>query len=73
MLHREFSRPAVEAAVAEALRSGTIHLQAVQDHLVRQIRGSSPAATFADELTAIRIEQPALQRYDALLKGGVVH
>ena len=73
MLNREFPRPAVEAAVTEALRVGTVHVQAVRDCLVSQVRASNPPATYADELEAIRVRQPALQRYDALLKGGVVH
>jgi transposase len=73
MLHREFSQPAVEAAVAAALRSGGVHLEAVREHLLRQVRASSPPATYTDELEAIRVQQPPLRQYDGLLKGGAVH
>jgi hypothetical protein len=73
MLHRDFAPVAVEAAVAAALRSGAVHLEAVRDHLLGQIRASKPPATYTAELDAIRVQQPALRQYDGLLKRGAVH
>lgn len=73
MLHREFAAADVEAAVTEVLRAGATQFEAVRQLLVRQVRASNQPASFRPELTAIRVEQPALRQYDALLKGGAVH
>lgn len=73
LLHREFAAADVEAAVTEALRAGANQLEAVRQHLVRHVRAGDPPANSRPELTAIRVQQPALRQYDALLKGGVVH
>lgn len=73
LLHREFATADVEVAVTEALRTGAIQFEAVQQRLLQQVRASSPPATFPPELTAIRVKQPSLRQYDDLLKGGVVH
>lgn len=73
LLHREFAAAEVEAAVTEALRAGASQFEAVRQYLVRPVRDSASPTSYRPELTAIHVKQPALRRYDALLKGGVVH
>lgn len=72
MLHREFTLEQVTKALEKALHQRVVSYQEV----CRLLRHNDPIPSPAERtgrLPAIRVRQPALARYDRLLKGGVVH